>query len=254
MELTKQPALRILALETATRCCSVAVRVGERLAAETTAVSERTHSAHLMTMVRETLKTADVALPAIDGFAVSLGPGSFTGLRIGISTVQGLAFAAGKPCVGVSSLEALALQGLPWPHGICALMDARKGEVYAGFYRERDSRLERLAPEKVAPLTVVLHAIHTPHLFIGDGAVLYRDAIRSSLGELAHFVPPERNLPRAGMVARLAQPPLCAGQAVDPARLIPRYLRQSDAELRLGAAVPDRRASRGYPPPGPADR
>ena len=239
-----QPALRILALDTATRCCSVAVLIGERLAAEMTAVSDRTHSVHLMAMIRETLKMADVALQAIDGFAVSLGPGSFTGLRIGISTVQGLAYAGGKPCVGVSSLEALALQCLPWPHSICALMDARKCEVYAGYYRERDSRLERLAPERVLPLTEALGAIHTPHLFIGEGAGLYRERIRSALGDLAHFVPQDRNLPRAGMVARLAQPQLSAGLTVGPARLVPRYLRQSDAELRIGCSIKDHPLSR----------
>jgi len=239
-----QQALRILALDTATRCCSVAVLIGERLAAELTGVSDRTHSVHLMAMIRESLKMADVALPAIDGFAVSLGPGSFTGLRIGISTVQGLAFAGGKPCVGVSSLEALALQVLPWPHGICALMDARKGEVYAGYYRERDNRLERLMPEQVLPLTVALRAIHTPHVFIGDGAGLYRERIRSTLGDLAHFLPQDRNLLRAGMVARLAQPQLSAGQTADPARLVPRYLRQSDAELRICCPTKDCARSR----------
>jgi tRNA threonylcarbamoyladenosine biosynthesis protein TsaB len=220
------------------------VLIGERLAAEMTAVSDRTHSAHLMAMIRETLKMAEVALRAIDGLAVSLGPGSFTGLRIGISTIQGLAFAGGKPCVGVSSLEALALQGLPWPHGICALMDARKGEVYAGYYRERENRLERVTPEHVLPLTVALRAVHTPHLFIGDGAGLYRERIRSTLGNLAHFVPQDRNLPRAGMVARLAQPQLSAGLSVDPARLVPSYLRQSDAELRIGCPTKDCSPSR----------
>jgi tRNA threonylcarbamoyladenosine biosynthesis protein TsaB len=233
MESEMQTTLRILAVDTATRCCSVAVRDGERLAAEMTAVSARTHSMHLASMIRETLKVADLVLPQISGLAVSIGPGSFTGLRIGISTVQGLAFAGGKPCVGVSSLEALAAACLPWPYAICALMDARKGEVYVGRYREHGSRLERLAPEGVMPLDEVLQPMNEPYLFVGDGAERHRERIRSLLGELAGCLPPEYNFPRAAIVARLAYPLLAGGQGVDAERLVPRYLRRSDAELCL---------------------
>jgi len=226
-------APRILAVDTATRCCSVAVRDGERLAAELSVLSERTHSVHLMRMIREALKLAALELQQIDGLAVSIGPGSFTGLRIGISTVQGLAFAGGKPCVGVSSLEALASGCLPWPHAISALMDARKGEVYVGRYRERGDRLERLTPERVMLLEDVLQPMEAPWLFVGDGAERYQERIRAVLGELAAFAPLERNYPRAGIVARLAQPLLEGGQGVDAGLLSPRYLRQSDAELRI---------------------
>lgn len=239
-----QTELKILAVDTATRCCSAAVRVGDRLAAEMTVVSEQTHSAHLMTMIRETLRMASVALPAIDGLAVSIGPGSFTGLRIGISTIQGLAFAGGKPCVGVSSLEVLAGACLPWPQGLCALMDARKGEVYAGYYRERAGRLDRSAPERVLPIEHALRAIDRPFLFVGDGAERYHSQIRSILGELAGFAPPDRNLPRAATVAWLAQPLLAAKAGQDAGSLVPRYLRAADAELHLrsttsGRVVPE---------------
>lgn len=228
-------ALRILAVDTASRCCSVAVREGERLSAELSVLSERTHSVHLMRMIREALQLAALELEQIDAMAVSIGPGSFTGLRIGISTVQGLAFAGGKPCVGVSSLETLASGCLPWPHAIWALMDARKGEVYVGRYRETGGRLERLVPECILPLNEALPPVDVPRLFVGDGAERHRERIRAVLGDLADFVPPERNFPRAGTVARLAQPLLEGGQGVDAGRLTPRYLRQSDAELRLAA-------------------
>lgn len=235
-----QPALAILAVDTATRCCSVAVRERDRLAAEMTVVSEHTHSVHLMGMIRETLKMADRELAAIDGFAVAIGPGSFTGLRIGISTVKALAFAAGKRCAGVSSLEALALACLPWPHGIWALMDARKGEVYAGHYRGRSGVLERLGSEQVLSLEAALRATDTPHLFVGDGAERYRERIQSILGDLASFAAPERHFSRAETLARLAQPLLAEGRGLDPERLVPRYLRQSDAELRLHGSPGDR--------------
>jgi tRNA threonylcarbamoyladenosine biosynthesis protein TsaB len=228
------PEWRILAVDTATRCCSVAVRAGERLAAEMAVVSERTHSVHLMRMIRETLNMADLSLAALDGMAVSIGPGSFTGLRIGISTVKGLASAGGKPCIGVSSLEVLACACLSGRRNIWALMDARKGDVYAGHYRERDGCLERLEPERVLPLEVVLRTIDAPHLFVGDGALRNQARIREVLGDRAGFAPPEHHFPRAGIMARLAQARCAGGRALDAALLEPLYLRQSDAELRLG--------------------
>ena len=236
--------LRILAVDTATRCCSVAVQAGGRLVAETAVLSDRTHSEHLMGMIREALKSAGLTIRAINGMAVSIGPGSFTGLRIGISTVQGLALAGGKPCVGVSSLEAMACACLPWPHGIWALMDARKGELYSGRYRERSGRLEQLGPEQVLPLEAVLGSIDFPHLFIGDGAERYGERIRSALGDLAVFAPPERNFPRAGTLARLAQPSLMkGGGGRDAGLLVPHYLRRSDAELRIGCSAVARGAT-----------
>jgi tRNA threonylcarbamoyladenosine biosynthesis protein TsaB len=132
-------------------------------------------------------------------------------------------------------------------------MDARQGEVYAGYFRERNHGLERLAPERVLPLAEALRGVRTPQLFVGDGAGLYRERIRSILGELAHFAPHDRNLPRAGMVARLARPQLCAGKTVEPARLVPRYLRQSDAELRIrGSAENSAMASAESPARMPA--
>jgi len=240
-----QPESRILAVDTATRCCSVAVQVGDRLAAEINVISDRTHSEHLMGMIDEALKSANLTPETIDGLAVSIGPGSFTGLRIGISTVKALAWAGGKPCVGVSSLEVLAYACLPWPHAIWALMDARKGEVYAGHYREHDGCLERLAPEQVLPVDASLRTIDSPHLFIGDGAERYQERIRSALGDLAGFAPPERNFPRAGTMARLAQLRLTGRPAFDADLLIPRYLRHSAAELRIRCSSDDHEITNG---------
>lgn len=240
-----QPEAKVLAVDTASRSCSVAVRVGDRLAAEMAVVSDRTHSVHLMRMIRETLSMADLAVAALDGLAVCVGPGSFTGLRIGISTVLGLALAGGKPCVGVSSLEVLAAACLPGPRGIWALMDARRGEVYAGHYRESDGCLERLAPERVLSIEALLSEIDTPHLFVGDGAQRYQTRIRERLGEMAGFAPPEHHFPRAATLARLALPRLEGQQDFASSLIDPRYLRQPEAELRWrGAEVDGSRTKR----------
>ena len=140
--------MNLLAVDTSTRSCSVAVMTGDRIASELTSVSSRTHTTHLMAMIREALALAHTEPAALDGFAVTVGPGSFTGLRIGISTVKGLAFACGKPCVGISSLEALAAACPPHPHAICSVMDARKGQVYTAVFRQKGAGVLRIGEER----------------------------------------------------------------------------------------------------------
>jgi tRNA threonylcarbamoyladenosine biosynthesis protein TsaB len=225
--------MKVLAVDTATHRCSVAVAVQERLAVELSVESTKTHSTRLMGMIRESLRLAELDLSELDGFAVSLGPGSFTGLRIGVSMIKGLAFATGKPCVGVSSLKALAYGCLPWPHRICALIDARKQEVYAAFYRTDGQRLEPNGDECVMAVDEAVRGVDALHLFVGSGAQLYRNQILFRLGELACFVTGDRNLPMASTVARMAQQMLPTHAEDDITRLAPRYVRPSDAELNI---------------------
>lgn len=230
--------MKVLALDTATRSCSVAVVIDGKPPYELSTLSSRTHSAHLMTMIRDALELAELDVKDIDGFAVTIGPGSFTGLRIGISTAKGLAFAGGKPCVGISSLEALAFACLPCPHRICTLMDARKGDVYAAVFHESGGRLERIGDEQVAAPETILRTIITPHLFVGDAVPLYEKQIRALARGHARWAPPDRLFPKASTVARLARDRL-EGAAVDGADLlVPRYIRQSDAELGIRASGP----------------
>jgi len=232
--------MNVLALDTSTRCCSVAVAIDGRAASEVSTVSNRTHSLHLMGMVRDALALAEVGLKEIDGFAVTIGPGSFTGLRIGISTAKGLAFAAGKPCVGVSSLEALASVCLPWPERICVLMDARKGEVYTAVYQESDGRLERIGDERVLAPEAILRTIASPHLFVGEAVPLYEKQIRAVAGQNARWAPRDRRFPKASTVAWLALDRLAGATADGVELLAPRYIRQSDAELSIRAPDPAR--------------
>ena len=130
-------AMKLLAIDTATDSCSVAIIEDDTLRSELTAMPGQTHSKHLMPFIASVLDAAALKLTALDGFAVSLGPGSFTGVRIGISTVKGLAFSLGKPVVGISSLAALAWQCNESSGLICPMIDARKKQVYCGRYRFR---------------------------------------------------------------------------------------------------------------------
>ena len=135
--------MKILAVDTATRSCSAAVIDGEALLAETTNTSNQTHSRHLLDTIDAVIEQAGLEITELDGFAVSNGPGSFTGLRIGIASIKGLAFSLGKPVVGVSSLDALAWQCAQSAYLICPLLDARKKEVYACRYRYKNNELKK---------------------------------------------------------------------------------------------------------------
>lgn len=225
--------MKILAVDTATRSCSVAIVDRESLVAEMTIVREQTHSKHLLETIHGVLQTAGLAISDLDGLAVSAGPGSFTGLRIGMSTIKGLALACGKPLVGVSSLEALAWQLMPCFHLIVSLLDARKGQVYCARYRSVSAALvEESAATVLSPLDAV-RDIHEPCVLVGDGAQQYQNLIVSRLGDLAHLAPPNQHVIRASSVAWLSLGRFEKADSEDTACLVPTYIRKSDAELKL---------------------
>lgn len=228
--------MRILAVDTSTTTCSVAVSEEGALVAELTLAGGRTHSRHLMGLVDQLLATCGLTLDDIDAFAAVRGPGSFTGLRIGLSMVKGLSFATGKPAVGVSSLTALACQ-FPWTEDtLCMMLDARKGEVYCGTYRFVDGALlpERVGEEAVIAPGQAAGAISGDALFAGSGAVAYREVIEGAFSGSARFAPANLNTIGAGGVALLAFERLSiAGESFDDS-LKPRYIRKSDAELNFG--------------------
>ncbi|MGD9281552.1 MAG: tRNA (adenosine(37)-N6)-threonylcarbamoyltransferase complex dimerization subunit type 1 TsaB, partial [Desulfobacterales bacterium] len=198
--------MKILALDTATQSCSVAVTNDGFLSAELSIVKSQTHSKHLMELIHSVLEIAGFHPGDLDGLAVTIGPGSFTGLRIGISTVKGLAYALARPVVGISTLEALAWQCGQTSYLICPLIDARKGEVYGATYGFNEGRLiQKTGPRAMVPEAVV-EDIKSPCVFIGTGARLYRQDIVAATKGLAHFVPEGQNMIRASSVAFLSMP------------------------------------------------
>jgi tRNA threonylcarbamoyladenosine biosynthesis protein TsaB len=244
----------VLGMETATFCGSVALLADDRLIGSRTLNSSATHSARLLQSIAELLAEADVPLGNVTGIAVSIGPGSFTGVRIGLSAAKGLAFAQRIPMVGVSTLEALAVRAGRDPRLICPVIDARRNETFVAAYRwPRGADLPRLVvPPGVMPIERFLDcllaarsatrdrhfAIRNPQsairgrcLFLGDGALRYRKPIESRLGQLASFAPPHRILPSAEEIAWLGRRRLARGEFDDPAVLEPVYIRSSDARL-----------------------
>ena len=226
--------MKILALDTATDSCSVAATDDGSVAAELTIRKNQTHSRHLMELVDSVLQIAGYGAADLDGLAVSIGPGSFTGLRIGISTIKGLALALDKPIVGVSTLEALARQCSQTPFLICPMLDARKGEVYTATYRfDADELVQQTKARAMRP-EALTGDIKSPCLFIGTGARLYRQSIAAAAGSLAYFVSGGQNTIRASSVAFLSMPRFEARDTDEIADLIPHYIRKSDAELKVG--------------------
>ncbi len=231
--------MKILAVDTATNSCSVAVvdyllSPGLETLAELTVVTKQTHSKHLMEMISTVIGMSGLGVSDLDGFAVTRGPGSFTGLRIGISTVKGLAFASGKPVVGISNLDALAFQFLFSPYLICTLLDARKGEVYYCCYRSERGIMKKQAEEQVLLPGKAVSGINEPCLFVGNGAFLYQKLISDETGEFAYFASACHNTIRASSVAHLSMDRFKKNDIDDVATLVPQYIRKSEAELSLG--------------------
>ena len=225
--------MKILAVDTATKSCSVAIVDKESLLAEMTVVTEQTHSKHLLEMISIVIKHSGLNLSDLNGFAVTRGPGSFTGLRIGISSVKGLAAAQGKPIVGVSSLDALARQVSFSPYLINSLIDARRDEVYSSRYRYKDGNLIKEGKEQAVSPGDALDEINEPCIFVGSGAVLYQKAIKDKLGEYAYFAQAYENTIRASTVASLSMDRFEKGDTEDAETFVPNYIRKSDAQLKL---------------------
>ena len=225
--------MKILAVDTSTLSCSVAVVDRHSLLSEATIVREQTHSKHLMELIDAVLGFSGLKLADIDGLAVTRGPGTFTGLRIGVSSVKGLALATAKPLVGVSSLEALAMQCAGSEYLVCPLIDARKGEVYFSRYRFKEGIFKREVQEKVLPPAQAVSDIQEPCLLVGSGAVLYHDDLIEALGETAFFAQPGQNTIRASTVAYLSIKKFLQKDTDDLAAFVPCYVRKSDAQINL---------------------
>ncbi len=225
--------MKILAVDTATTSCSVAIIDKKNVLAEITLLREETHSKHLMEMIHTAIGFSGLEFPDLDGFAVVRGPGSFTGLRIGITTVKGLAAGLKKPLVGISSLEALAMQASNSPYLICPLLDARRGEVYFSRYRLTDGRLKKELEEQVCAPENTIRDINEACIFVGNGTLLYQKMLSDMIGDSAFFAPMPQNAIKASTVAFLSLNKFQNKDTDDIDRFIPHYIRKSDAELNL---------------------
>ncbi|WP_432407178.1 tRNA (adenosine(37)-N6)-threonylcarbamoyltransferase complex dimerization subunit type 1 TsaB [Wukongibacter sp. M2B1] len=227
--------MNMLAVDTSSLVATVAVMNEEKLLGEYTINSPMTHSQKLMPIIEELLSTLDLSMKDIDLIGVSRGPGSFTGVRIGIATVKGLAHPGNIPIIGVSSLEGLAYNITYSENLICPIMDARRNQVYTGVYKWVDYELKEVVKE--APLTIdelmeELRRREEKVIFLGDGLSKYKEEIINNLGDKAIFAPRFVNMQRASSIAQLASDKIEKNgiETHSYNNITPVYLRKSEAE------------------------
>lgn len=199
--------------------------------AELTTCIQKTHAERLLPSIQSLLKTIGAKADDIDSFALTIGPGSFTGLRIGLSTIKGLAWSLKKPVVGVSTLQALAMNVPYSDMQICPVLDARKKEVYAGIYRFQDSECLCIMPDAAISPTTLIEQIQEPTIFTGDGIQVFKSQI-SSLKSQIVFAPSHLWPIKASNIGLLAWKRFKSGNMDKPENIRLNYLRPSEAELK----------------------
>jgi tRNA threonylcarbamoyladenosine biosynthesis protein TsaB len=229
--------MHLLAIDTATQICGVAIAHHGAVEAAVSLDTGQTHTRTIMDAISSTLRFCEIDLQQIDGFAVTQGPGSFTGLRIGISTIKGLSMAMDKPMTGVSTLEALASQAQTECELICPMIDARRGEVYWTLFHRQQGQLATLLPEQVGPAEKAVEQIDGRCCFIGNGALAYRHTLEPLVHRSSQWVSEDKSQLSPAAVARIGWRLFQSGQSVDPALFAPVYLRKSDAEIHLNKLV-----------------
>jgi len=224
---------KILAIDTSSLTGSVALCRGERLVAESVLNVSTTHSDRLLCQIDLLLRDAGWRLEDLDFLVAVSGPGSFTGLRIGVATVKGLAQALAKPVIGVSSLRTLAMNLPLCPLPICVFLDARKNEVYSQMFRWTAAGPVEIGPAQVLPPAILLQSLEEKVALVGDGVPIYRELIESfPAGNLLLPAAPAHQ-PRASQAAWLGWQDLLADKQISATALVPVYIRPSEAELNL---------------------
>ena len=226
----------ICSVDSSATPASVCLFEDDKIVAEYYLNTGFTHSQTLMAMLESVLKISGKRADDIDLYAVNSGPGSFTGVRIGVSAVKGMAYAQDKPCVEVSTLESMAYNFLGSHTIVCACMDARRKQVYHGLFRVDGDRIERLCEDKAIAIEELLSGLPNGEeiILVGDGAELVYQSAEEPAVKLA---PPNLRYQRASSVALAAVETYNRGEAVSPAALMPRYLRLSQAERERNAKL-----------------
>jgi tRNA threonylcarbamoyladenosine biosynthesis protein TsaB len=243
--------MRILALDTSISVASVAVSQDSRIVAEDfyprqglagRSGIKSNHAEIILPLIDSVLQRAGTGLSDVEGLAVSIGPGSFTGVRIGLSTVKGLAYGADMPAVGISTLQAIAARVVGFQGMVCPILDARKCEVYAAVFRKQGNQLERLTEDGLMPILSFLEELRNlekraPYLFIGDGVDAFRPVIQET-ADLQICIADEETMPTvAASVALLGERQFIDCRESQLGDLVPVYLRRPECESRLKLTV-----------------
>jgi len=225
----------ILALDTSSKTESVALLKERDVLAEFSVHSFTNHSEGLLPLIEKVLASASVQVGDVDLFAVTIGPGSFTGLRIAASTVKGLALSTGKPVSGVSTVEVLAFNAVPSERTICPFLDAKRNEVYTALYKFNDrGGIIQTAEERTTDPAEFVRGLSEEVVFLGDGTQIYADLIRKECPVKSFFAPPHLHFIRASAVGALGREKYLEGSKMDVLAFAPSYHRLSQAEVQIG--------------------
>lgn len=228
--------MRILAIDSSSMVATVAIATDDILTAEYTINHKKTHSQTLLPMIDEIVKMTEVEMDSIDAIAITGGPGSYTGLRIGSATAKGIGLALNKPIVNIPTMDALAYNMFSSTYIICPIMDARRGQVYTGVYRFVGTEMEIIKEQSVMMIDELIYEldkIGMPVMFLGDGVDVHKNLIDEKMACEHHYAPASMNRHKASSIASLAFKYIEEGKTETAAEHKPDYLRLSQAEREL---------------------
>jgi len=228
--------MNILAVDTSTLVLSVAVLNEQKVLGEITTNLKKNHSTRLMPAIDQLLRNLEMSLEDIDLFAVTAGPGSYTGVRIGVTTIKSFAWVLHKPFLAISTLAVLAMNELYFPGYIVPLLDARREQVYTAAYKGHTGQLEERIKEQIIPIDDLLSQLKQTDeniLFIGDDASLFQEKIQRELTERAVIAPPSKNIPNASNLGILAMQKWITTNRSEKNDFAPNYLQLTLAEKNL---------------------
>lgn len=227
--------MKVLSVDTSSLVATCAVVDEEKVLGEFTLNQDMTHSERLVPMIKVVMDSLGLEPKDIDLFAAASGPGSFTGLRIGLATIKGLAHVVDKPVLGISTLEALAFN-IPWGEVVIPIMDARRDRVFTGIYSWENGELVDVLKPTILEIDELLDFIDANYeevMFNGDGTNVFKERIVNRLGEKALFAPISSNMAKASSVGELALLKWKEGNKDNYFELVPDYLRESQAQREL---------------------
>ena len=219
----------IFGIDTCCMAATAALMEDERLLGQIVIDHKKTHSQKMMPQIEFLFEQTELDVSEVDFFAAAVGPGSFTGVRIGVATVKAMAQAFKKPCIAVSTLYALANNVSLFDGLVCPILDARRGQVYNAVFENN----KRLCDDRAIALDELLEElskIGKPVIFCGDAISVYREEIKEKLGDLANFAQPMQSMNLAASVAELGKQMALKGETVTYTDLKPEYIRLSQAE------------------------
>lgn len=236
--------MKILGIDTATGKTGVALIEDETLLCDYRLQTGFYHSEYLLELINRAFSDLKLTVEALDGISLTIGPGSFTGLRVAVSTIKGILIGSGKPVIGRSTLETMAETLSISSFSVCPMLDAKKAEVYAArFEPDASGSMRRIMEDQVISPDVLLDQCSGDTLFLGEGAIKYKPMIEDRLGSKAIFCLESRQVSMASTVALLGLQALARGEGMDPEHVKPIYLRRSDAEVNLEKRLQEREAS-----------